>query len=188
VRADIVRAREPFYATTNPDTDTAACFDILQDWDFGFVHQVLTFTRRHNESRTSAIVRFEARRLHKLQRLLTYGPVYLDDQEYQARLGTLFENHYRALARSLFELREREFWDYQASELRQLGYPLSWPKLARAAAMELLDLRQSARRVQSGLARRRARHAAHRPAASQPESVRPDQRFTRHPGQSEEPS
>ena len=54
MRSEIVRARDPFYSRQGPDTDTAACFDILRDWDFGFVHQVLTFTRRHNELRSSA--------------------------------------------------------------------------------------------------------------------------------------
>src|SRR5207248_10077737 len=37
--SEIVRARDPFYAAATPDTDTAACFEILRDWDFGFVHQ-----------------------------------------------------------------------------------------------------------------------------------------------------
>ena len=44
--SDIVRARAPhFYPEDRFYHDTDAAFQILVDHDFGFVHQVLTFTR-----------------------------------------------------------------------------------------------------------------------------------------------
>jgi glycosyltransferase involved in cell wall biosynthesis len=131
-----------------------ACLDILQQWDFGFVHQVLTFTRRHNESRTTETVGVGARRLARLRRLLAYGPHYLEAGEYQARLRQMVAHHYRVLAHHLFELHDGAFWRYQASEMARMGLPLSWPRLAAAAAVELTDLRQAIRHVRLGLARR----------------------------------
>src|SRR5439155_16830470 len=43
LRAEIVRSREPFYSENRLHEDTEACYEILQTWDFGFVHQALTF-------------------------------------------------------------------------------------------------------------------------------------------------
>jgi len=156
IRSEIVRARDPFYDGKHPDTDTAACFDILREWDFGFVHQVLTYTRRHNESRTATVLRFEGRRLDKLRRLNAYGPAFLNETEYRRRWRVMLENYYRMLAWNLFELQEPAFWKHQSAELRRLGYPLSWRRLAKAVALELLDMRQSLRHLRKGLARRRA--------------------------------
>ncbi len=33
-----------------PFEDSHVCFEILRTWNFGFVHQVLTYSRRDNES------------------------------------------------------------------------------------------------------------------------------------------
>src|SRR5947207_5898758 len=47
IRSDFIRARDPFYNEDNPwNEDTEACLQVLETSDFGFVHQVLTFTRR----------------------------------------------------------------------------------------------------------------------------------------------
>jgi glycosyltransferase involved in cell wall biosynthesis len=156
VRSEIVRARDPFYTGRGSDTDTAACFDILREWDFGFVHQVLTYTRRHNESRSSALLRFQGRRLDKLRRLHSYGPTFLTEDEYRTRWARMLRNYYQALAGSVLERPEPGFWRYQRQQLQQMGLSLSWGRLAAATALELLDLRQSLRHVRRGLARRRA--------------------------------
>ena len=49
-RSDLVRARKEFYDASCPLEDADVCFELLKERDFGFVHQVLTFTRRQNES------------------------------------------------------------------------------------------------------------------------------------------
>ena len=51
IRSDLVRARDPFYNVDNPfQDDQEACYEVLRTCDFGFVHQVLTFTRRDEAS------------------------------------------------------------------------------------------------------------------------------------------
>ena len=47
--------------------------DLLQDVDFGFVHQILTFTRRHNETMTTFSRRFDTYRIDKLATLKKYA-------------------------------------------------------------------------------------------------------------------
>jgi len=155
VRSDLVREREKFYDESAVGADTQVCFDLLHRSDFGFVHQVLTYTRRHNESVTSLTHRFNIRRVGRLVRLLEYGPTYLDRQEYERRLARVLDGHYNFLARSVLELREKAFWDYHRGVLRDLGYPMSLVKLIKALLWRLLNLRDAANAVKRGLKRRR---------------------------------
>ena len=53
----IVRRREPFFDDTNLHADVAACYEVLQTSDFGFVHQVLTSARAHRGSLTFSVAR-----------------------------------------------------------------------------------------------------------------------------------
>ena len=154
IRSDVVREREPFYDESVIHSDTEACFDILQDHDFGFVHQVVTFTRRHNESVTSLTNAFETRRLAGFTFLLRYGPAYLSKEEYERRLEEALEGYHRFLARRVFELKEKEFWNFQKSELEKLGYPLSTARLIKGLFFELSDLRQVTRRLRRAIRRR----------------------------------
>ncbi|MCR4405507.1 MAG: glycosyltransferase [Anaerolineae bacterium] len=150
IRSDIVRSREAFYDESILHADTVACFDILQDWDFGFVHQVLTFTRRHNESLTSFTNSFHTRRLANFMILLKYGPVYLGS-EYEKRLKQAEENYYRFLARSVFDLKGKEFWNFHGNELKKLGRPLKAIRLIRALFFELWDFREVTRQVRQAI-------------------------------------
>ena len=49
-RSSLVRHQEAFYNVSFPFADLQKCMEILKHWDFGFVHQVLSFSRRDNES------------------------------------------------------------------------------------------------------------------------------------------
>src|SRR5579871_4423466 len=46
-RADLVRKHSPFYPNSTAEADTSACYNILRECDFGFVHQVLSYERIH---------------------------------------------------------------------------------------------------------------------------------------------
>lgn len=143
IRSDFVLGTTKFYDETIIQADKKVCFDILQEADFGFVHQVLTFTRRHNESMSSAIHRFNTRRTGRLIYLQRYGPIFLNQQEFEQEFRKQLDNHYRYLARSVFQLREREFWNYQKNELATMGYPINWVKLAKSCAVEILNIKDT---------------------------------------------
>ena len=155
IRSDIVRNRTAFYDETVLHTDTDVCFDILRDHDFGFVHQVLTFTRRHNESLTSFTHRFNTRYLANFVFFLRYGPVFLDEHEFQQRLAQRVENYHRFLARSVLELKGREFWRFHRDELRKLGHPVQTLRLIKALLIVLLDFRQAVHNLRRALAARK---------------------------------
>jgi hypothetical protein len=150
VRSDIIHSQTAFYDTSILHADTEVCFRVLQDHDFGFVHQVLTFTRRHNESVTSLTHRFSTRYLADIAFLLMYGPVYLGDQEFEARRQRVLTSYYRYLARSILEHRDKAFWDYHRSEMKKLGYPISTVQVIKALLLSLLDLRQTTRMIRNG--------------------------------------
>jgi glycosyltransferase involved in cell wall biosynthesis len=154
IRSDLVRNRPKFYPESTVSADTLVCFELLQESDFGFVHQVLTFTRRHNESMTSLTHKFSTRRLGRLAALVEYGPIYLEGQEHKELLAWAVDSYYAFLARSVFELKGRDFWEYQRTELRNLGYPLRPAKLVVAALEQLLDLRTTWRRVRHAMRKR----------------------------------
>jgi hypothetical protein len=47
--------------------------------------------------------------------------------------------YYAFLGQSVFHLREKEFWDYHKNGLRNIGFPLSLPKLIGASLSEVVD-------------------------------------------------
>ena len=141
IRSDLIRGKEKFYDESTFHGDVLACLDILREVDFGFVHQVLTFTRRHNESATSFIKRFATYQLGKFKALVTYGNQFLSEEEYGERLKSLTTSYYRFLARKLFERKDKEFWRFHKEELRKMGIDFSKTKFLFAILWEMLNFR-----------------------------------------------
>ncbi len=138
IRSDHIRSRDTFYNESLFQTvDQEACYNVLQHADFGFVHQVLTFTRKHTESQTTFAERLNRLVLEKIIILTKYGPVFLDREEYEQRLAEWMQHYYKFLGNSVFKRKGKEFWDYHKTGLRNLGSPLSRVKLAKAAARDL---------------------------------------------------
>jgi glycosyltransferase involved in cell wall biosynthesis len=141
IRADLVRARDPFYDEGGIHADEAACYEVLRAADFGFVHQVLTYSRVH-EGAVSAVV---ARRLNtyvtgRLAILTRYGPIYLSPAEYERRLHERLDEYYRFLAAVLLTRPARGLWAHHRQALAALGHSLSVWRLLRAAGGEAARL------------------------------------------------
>ena len=133
IRAEHVRSREAFYDESDIHTDTASCFEVLRSSDFGFVHQVLTFTRRQEGSQTSVEEERNSYLPSALRHVATYGPIYLSADEQAAVAETLLRYYYRFLARSLVARRGRQFWRYHREQLESLGYGFSRLRVLRMA-------------------------------------------------------
>ncbi|MDH3601771.1 MAG: glycosyltransferase, partial [Candidatus Tectomicrobia bacterium] len=58
IRSEQIQKREKFYNESNFNADSEACCNVLQDTDFGFVHQILTYTRNHEDRQTSFVNRY----------------------------------------------------------------------------------------------------------------------------------
>lgn len=162
LRSDLVRSRPAFYNESNIHADQEVCFELLQNADFGFVHQVLTYTRRHNESTTTFTQRFETFRLGHLTVLKKYGPVFLSREEFEERLNQKMDRYYRFLAQKVFELKDREFWDFHKHELENLGHPLSQVRLFKNSVALLLNFDETARRLMRAIRQKRQGPAINR--------------------------
>jgi len=167
IRADLVRGREAFFDESDIHADTAACFEALKTSDLGFVHQVLTFTRRREGSQTSVEEGRNSYLPGALRHLAKFGPVYLTAAERALVETSALREYHRFLARSLLEGRDRAFWAYHRRELADLGYGLSWPRVLRMALGYLpkaLARPGDARRLVGRLARRARRWISRRRA------------------------
>lgn len=138
-RSELIRNRNPFYNEKNLHADKEACFDILQNSDFGFVHQILSFTRRENEAMTTFAKRVNSYILGDLMILKKYGPIYLNDDEFRQILNLSIKNYYRFLAKSIFKNKGKEFWNYHKSGLKEIGYSINLIKLASASIVVLYN-------------------------------------------------
>jgi glycosyltransferase involved in cell wall biosynthesis len=138
IRSDLIINRSAFYNESNLHADTEACFEVLQHSDFGFVNQVLTYTRLHSEAMTSFSQKFNTYRLGWLAILLKYGRICLEG-EYEQYLKQRLRRHYKALGNCVFQRKGKEFWQYQKNELNKLGLPFSRLALTRGIIFALID-------------------------------------------------
>jgi glycosyltransferase involved in cell wall biosynthesis len=127
IRSDLVRERNPFYdpdysvSETYPFTeDVAVCCEILRENDFGFVHQVLTFTRRDGRSPFSAYSDLGASLPEHLKLVSTFGPTYLQKDEYRRLLAVYLVHYGFFLLRSLPRFANPKFRAYHRPALRNI--------------------------------------------------------------------
>ena len=139
IRSDLIRNREKFYNESNVHADKEACFDLLQNSDFGFVHQVLTYTRRHNEAATTITRRLNTYNKGDLIILKKYGLSYLSEDEYEKCWEMRIQSYHKFLAKKVFELPEKEFWDYHKNAFEELAIPFQWRRLIRPLFFGLMD-------------------------------------------------
>jgi hypothetical protein len=152
-RSSIVRDHQPFYAEGLLREDTEKCIEILEHWDFGFVHQVLSFLRvnNSNESISAGFRSFDPDSLDRYIIVQRYAPVFLEAEEAATLKRETKRVYYRLLAGQALRLREPAFWRYQEQGLKTLGERLNRAHLALQVGRELLEMA-----VNPGTAMRRA--------------------------------
>ena len=124
IRSDLVRGHEKFYNEQNFHADTEVCFDLLRNVDYGFVHQVLTYTRRHCATETSSTRTLATHTLSHMLNMIKYGPFYLDDEEFSRQFKVARKRYYRSLAHHILKLDKnkyknavKELWEYHKEAL-----------------------------------------------------------------------
>jgi len=138
-RSALVRERDPFFNEANIHGDTEACFAILKNWDFGFVHQVLTFTRVRPGSLTTLSSDLQTSLAGMLQNLVRHGSAYLTSEELKERLDSHLVAYYRFLGKSLL-LRDEKTIHYHRKKLIEAGIGFSWWRVVKGALAVLSDL------------------------------------------------
>jgi len=134
MRSEAIRSRDLFYDERYaPFEDGHVCFDLLQTWDFGFVHQVLTYTRWDNGGILSRICHSGLGSFLSLTMLVAHGKDYLSTEEYHRCLKLAEREYFIRLAKAACALRpqSREFWEFHRNGLASINYPFDWKTLAR---------------------------------------------------------
>jgi glycosyltransferase involved in cell wall biosynthesis len=131
LRSSIVRNRSPFFdETTWLVEDLSACYELLRDWDFGFVHQVLTFVRTQNEGTIqSGRRRFDTMALDRLAVLTRHGADFLEPAEFRAAYRRTQDFYYTCLARGWVERKGPAFWKYHREGLAEIGKRLEYGRV-----------------------------------------------------------
>jgi hypothetical protein len=137
IRADLVRARPRFYEESNLHGDLEACLAVLSESDFGFVHQVLTYTRRHNEALTARSHRIGTFVPSDIGAYVRWGRVFLTQEEYERKLFVRLTHYALWLALHAPLARRRDFRDYHAAALRDLLALTSARELGRGLRLQL---------------------------------------------------
>lgn len=140
IRRDLIEQHKPFYREKYQHGDLAAFFNVLDGIDFGFVHEVLMFSRPHPDSQTETIVNRKGTWYRDgLLMLHEFGPRYFDATEFRELESRFLQRYYRFLVRSVASRREREFFAYHMAGLREAGRVPGTLALVRAALEEFLQ-------------------------------------------------
>jgi glycosyltransferase involved in cell wall biosynthesis len=146
IRSDLVRARDPFYNEDNPwDEDTEACLESFKVSDFGFVHQVLTFTRRTEGSPFSEHTRVGAYLPGEIKLLTKFWPSYLTKAEYERRLAVLLVWYGIFFLKNLPKLAEAGFREHHGSALREIAPATELRDVLAGIRLQLRRMRKTGR-------------------------------------------
>jgi glycosyltransferase involved in cell wall biosynthesis len=140
LRAELVRKRGKLYNESNLHADTEACLSVLQESDFGFVHQVLSYSRPRPNSNDTFARSFDSHVLGMLAIYLKYGPIYLDPDEYRYYLRQRLSEYHRVLARNVLRIRSSAFWRYHKERLGACGWKIDALLLAASVPSELIRM------------------------------------------------
>jgi glycosyltransferase involved in cell wall biosynthesis len=139
-RGDLVRDCEAFFPGKSPHADTSGVYQALERSDFGFVHQVLSYTRVHAQSQTSRSLKFGSLKHALLADIVRFGPRYLSSEDYERVSKNALNKYYAWLAPALIEHSlSKEFLEEQRVGLRAIGVELSMAKLVQAFGMRGIE-------------------------------------------------
>ena len=137
-RSSLIKNGQPFYDESQLHEDTQKCMEILKDWNFGFVPQVLSFSRLDNESISSAVRGFQPDQLDRYIAVQRHAATFLEPDEAASLKQKSRRNYYRMLAQEKLRGREAAFWKYHTRGLATLGETMDASYLARQIGLELL--------------------------------------------------
>jgi len=156
LRASVVKEQMPFYKLDNYHGDTEAYLDLLQKYDFGFVHQVLSYNREGGDDSltTGFLERVNSYPVADIEELVKFGPAYLTKEEQDTRLREAISKYYKMLAQSVLERRNKEFWDYHKSRLKVVDMKIDYLRLGLSVLNRIADYILNPKRTLEGLWRK----------------------------------
>jgi len=138
-RSSIVRASQPFFAEGRLHEDTEKCMEILEEWDFGFVYQVLAFIRSDNESISAAFRRYSPNAIDRYLIVRRFADRFLSPAEAARLQSKEKQEYYRVLANAVLKRYPQPFWEHHRRGLRMIGESIDTALLARRVASQFLS-------------------------------------------------
>jgi glycosyltransferase involved in cell wall biosynthesis len=120
-RAALIQKTTPFFDESKLHEDTDKCMEILENWDFGFAHQILSFSRADNESISSRVRRFNPNSVDRYISVQRYAGTFLEAGEATALKRRSRAAYYRTLAQQTLRGPDAKFWEYHENGLKTLG-------------------------------------------------------------------
>ncbi len=140
IRADLVRKRHNFYNEKYFHADVEVCFNELKSSDFGFVHQLLTYTRLHKASQTTTVGKIQKTEiLENLRMLKHYGPLFFSEEEYEEVLRERLKTYRRFFGKYLLQRNMRDLLRGHREALAELGISIKKRDLAAGVSVHLLN-------------------------------------------------
>ena len=139
-RSSIVRDQRPFYDDSRLHEDTEKCLQILGQWDFGFVHQVLSFSRADNESISSAVRAYQPEAIDRYILVQRWASQFLETGEAAALKKKSKRIYYRILATEALRFRKSGFWRYHRDGLKTIGETIAAGYLAQYIVRKLVHM------------------------------------------------
>jgi glycosyltransferase involved in cell wall biosynthesis len=130
-RSSIVRSAPSFFAEGRFHEDTEKCIEILKDWDFGFVPQVLAFIRTENESISAG---FRAHHPNSIDRYIIvrrFAAEFFAGEALTRLLAHEKRAYYDVLAHAVLTRRPAAFWKHHRKGLAMMGESIDRVYLAR---------------------------------------------------------
>ena len=138
IKSDLIRSRDPLYNDKyHMCVDQELCYYLLQHQDFGFVHEILTYSRVHEQSVTTSINEHNREIIEELMLMQDFGPVYFSKKQHEKRFEKSLERHYKYLATSFLVRKDKKFWEFQKKGFDRLNIRLNRVKLL-AGLLEVL--------------------------------------------------
>jgi glycosyltransferase involved in cell wall biosynthesis len=142
-RSSMVRQQRPFYDDTLfHDDDFEKHIQILEHFDFGFIHQILSFCRIDKESTSSraGLHFWNYSVVISYGIVLRYAPLFLNSHEAAALIKETKRMYYGVLASEALRLRGRAYWQHHREGLKSFGQTLDAPYLAWRICLEFLRM------------------------------------------------
>lgn len=138
-RAAAVRKSRPFYPVGVKFMDTEACYQVLKDRDFAFVHEILTFTRVENDGITSSILGFNPYCLHRAVMVAKYGKDFLTPKELEIRSRETRKEYFRFLSVRRLATQSPAFWDFHRRGMSEIGWSMESPEFRKQLLWVIVD-------------------------------------------------
>ena len=139
IRSDLIRNGKLVYDEYYLNTDQIACFELLKYCDFGFIHQILSYMRIHEEQVSSLTVTCKTKVLDKLILLEKYGSIHLTKEEERRCKKAIWQRYYRDIGQNVLTIKKKECMEYHGICLERLGYSINKVML-KSILLRIYDL------------------------------------------------